>query len=447
MENENDIDQLFRRGLEEPEIPFNELDWEKMERKLDAQKPKRLIPVWMIYTADGIAAVLAVFMVWILFSSQPADKLINNQSLTKTQPKPGSLAIPDYITKSDSRTKSDSIIKSDSIAKPGSQNQNAVIQQPLPELKYPGGAHKQLLAGQLNNLQVTPAGIPSTVIQTPLMPQDQIHKTIVKENIAKAVQPAVKENKGQPVVESDSTVLARKANALAKSKDVYGRVDQKEIEGSVRKRMENALTQQQHELILSAMAAPDITSTSYSKSSKVSTNLGMTATYAINSKFSLTSGAVYSKKYYNYDMPVANNKTWAIDADCNVLDIPLNVNYKLMNKKKLSVSVNTGLSSYFMLKEKYQVTSGPVDAQKVTDIEVNNENQHIFGIANVSLSFDHQITESISIGVQPFAKLPLTGIGHYDTSLKSAGVSFSLNIGLFPSKKPGKYAAARYSLR
>lgn len=54
MENENDIDQLFRRGLEEPEIPFNELDWEKMERKLDAQKPKRLIPVWMMYTASGI---------------------------------------------------------------------------------------------------------------------------------------------------------------------------------------------------------------------------------------------------------------------------------------------------------------------------------------------------------------------------------------------------------
>lgn len=434
MENENDIDQLFRRGLEEPEIPFNELDWEKMERKLDAQKPKRLIPVWMMYTASGIAAVLAIFMVWTLFSPQSASQLIKQQPITKTQSQPAILTQPD------------------------APKQDTVIKSGLSGSKEQAAAHEQLAAGQRSAAAVknpalrveplNPAGIPSAVIQTPLLPQNPVHQTTGNENIAKIVQPAVKDNRVQPIIETDSAVLARKANALAQSKGVDGRVEQKELESMVRKKMENALTQQQqHDLILSAMAAPDITSTTSSKSSKVSTNLGMTATYALNSKFSLTSGAVYSKKYYNYDMPVANNKTWGVDADCNVLDIPLNVNYKLMNKKKLSISVNTGLSSYFMLKEKYQVTTGPVGAQKVTDIEVNNENQHIFGIANVSLSFDHQISESMSIGVQPFAKLPLTGIGHYDTSLKSAGVSFSLNIGLFPAKKPGKYAAARYSLR
>ncbi|MGY0038442.1 hypothetical protein [Pedobacter sp. NJ-S-72] len=97
-----------------------------------------------------------------------------------------------------------------------------------------------------------------------------------------------------------------------------------------------------------------------------------------------------------------------------------------------------------MLKEKYEFTTGQGAEQKVSNLEINNQNQHLFGIANVSVSFDHQISQAVSIGVQPFAKIPLTGIGYGDASLKSAGVSFSLNIGLFPAKKPGKYAVVRY---
>ncbi|PIH03424.1 hypothetical protein CS542_02405 [Pedobacter sp. IW39] len=61
----------------------------------------------------------------------------------------------------------------------------------------------------------------------------------------------------------------------------------------------------------------------------------------------------------------------------------------------------------------------------------------------MSVSFDHQLTPSVSVGLQPFAKLPLTGIGYGDASLKSAGVSFSLNIGLFPAKN-GKIRSVRY---
>ena len=432
MENENDIDQLFRQGLNEPEIPFNELDWEKMERKLDAQEPKKLIPLW-VYTASGIAAVLAVFLTWIIFSPEPSKQIKNNQSLTKTHSK-------------------------DQPAK-----QKPLINQVLPDLKDTVISDQQLAVAPLRF--VSPSGTATPIkkaidelfspavsgskIQEPVVKPAGVNKTTVDESIAKVVPGAVKENKGQMALknESDSAALIRKANALANSKDVYGRVEQQEIESSVRKKMESALTQKQHDLILSALAAPDISTVKSSKPSKISTNLGMTATYAFTQKISVTSGAVYSKKYYNYgnsgDNPSGN--TWEVDADCNVLDIPLNVNYKILHKKKLSVSVNTGLSSYFMLKEKYQYTVGQPGAEKVTNVEFDNQNQHIFGIANVSVSFDHQISDNVSVGVQPFAKLPLTGIGNNNANLKSAGVSFSLNIGLFPSKKPGKYAAARYS--
>lgn len=392
MDNQNDIDQLFRQGLNEPEIPFNELDWEKMERKLDAAKPKKLIPLWA-YTVTGIAAALVILLTWILLSPPSVKKSIDNQPFTEIQSK------------------------------------NRPEKQHFLQAKESEGNHQELAAR----------------IFKPLAPVDSIE---VPE-IAKVVFPVTKENMVQvvPSKESDSAALSRKANALANSKDVFGRSDQKDLERSVRKKMEDVLARQQHNLILSAMAAPDISTVKSSKPAKISTNLGMTATYALTQKFSVTSGAVYSKKYYNYGNSGDNPSgyPWEVDADCDVLDIPLNVNYKLMKKKNLSVSVNTGLSSYFMLKEKYQYTTGEPGAEKITNIVIDNQNQHIFGVANVSVSFDHQISDQISVGVQPFAKLPLTGIGNNNANLKSAGISFSLNIGLFPSKKPGKYAAVRYS--
>ncbi len=55
MEKDNGIDKLFRDGLNDPEIPFNELDWAKMEQKLDGRAKKRVIPFWL-FAASGIAA-------------------------------------------------------------------------------------------------------------------------------------------------------------------------------------------------------------------------------------------------------------------------------------------------------------------------------------------------------------------------------------------------------
>ena len=54
MKKEDDIDQLFKKGLEEPDIPFNELDWNKMAAKLDASKTSKDRSLW--YAMAGIAA-------------------------------------------------------------------------------------------------------------------------------------------------------------------------------------------------------------------------------------------------------------------------------------------------------------------------------------------------------------------------------------------------------
>ena len=422
MEKEKEIDQLFKRGLSDPEIPFQEMDWEKMERKLDAQKKKRILPVWL-YTASGIAAALLVFLSWYLLTPPANDHQLIKTPLTTVHTTPKIIQEPSLKTK-----------ETDSL-------------QVAP---VPGKTAPVTLGTQPAKTEGLYAAVQSAI--PVIVPENTIHPvTPEKENVIKDQVIAVPVNSPQTAVvnaktpqvmpETDSARVVRTANALAQSKDPFEKINKSEIERSVKKKMDASLQQPGHNLVLSAMAAPDISSAKSSKPAKVSSDFGVVGSYTILHNVSVSSGALYAKKYYNYNSNYSDGQEWQVNADCNVLDVPVNVNYKIMNKKQLSISMTAGVSSYFMLKEKYDYVIGQGAAQQTTTSEVYGQNQHIFGIANLGVSFDHQISQSVSIGLQPFAKLPLTGIGANNANLKSVGAFFSLNIGLFAPKKPGKYAA------
>ncbi|MNN50844.1 hypothetical protein D3C81_1654500 [compost metagenome] len=87
-----------------------------------------------------------------------------------------------------------------------------------------------------------------------------------------------------------------------------------------------------------------------------------------------------------------------------------------------------------MLKEKYTFdyeNGGSYGgSQKSAVYEVNGENQHIFGVADFSISIEKKINDKINIGVKPFVKMPLTGIGYGNVDLESKGVAFTLGMSL-----------------
>jgi hypothetical protein len=398
MEENNNIDQFFKRGLSDPDIPFNEMDWEKMEHKLDQQEKRRGIPFWL-FTASGIAATVLIFMFW--FFSRPEHdidkKIKENTAVVEQGAKPS-------IQKNISEDTTRSVVAISETRK----------EKQLPSKKA-----------------ILPIYVSDTIV-----PENKKNQAPIQA--VSSIAESSKEKK-------DSIGPKQKAIASTKNKKVANDGEWEEVQRSVRKKMEAGLGQN-NGLVLSLMAAPDVSTAKQNMSSKLSSNVGLLATYSLTKKISFTSGAIYSRKLYNSGgtAPTGNGyatpgTAWQVDADCNVLDIPINANYKVYNKKKLSVSLNAGLSSYFMLKEKYQFITGDSGPnQKVSNLEINNQNQHLFGIANVSVSFDREISRGVSIGVAPFMKLPLTGIGYGDASLKSMGVSFSLNIGLFGGKKEEK---------
>jgi hypothetical protein len=399
VENKENLDNLFKDGLLEPDIPFNEQDWDKMASMLDVHT-KRRRPVWLLW-ASAAAAVLLIGLFVVLFLPEQGGKApVKSVQVAKQQPAPAKPTKPE-------------------------------TEQPVE--RYAGNRTPDSKKLILPNATGTRT---SEGLQQPAAP------LLASPNLTPAFPEIQPSRSGLVQIAFDDHIQLAPA-----AKQPQGEAYTQVVKG-VKKKMKAADNQKQG-LTLSAMLAPDI---SYAKSSinaKVSSNVGLLATYGISPKLSLTSGAIYSNKYYNSYITGVNaynlsGEPYDINAVCNVIDIPLNVNYKVLGKKGFSFGVNAGLSSYLMLKERYDyVYPQQGGSPNVISVEYRNQNQHFFGVANLAVSVERRISPRLSIGVQPFMKFPLTGIGAGDASLKSSGMSFSLNMNLFPTKKPGRFAGLR----
>src|SRR5690606_23786240 len=114
-----------------------------------------------------------------------------------------------------------------------------------------------------------------------------------------------------------------------------------------------------HGWTLGIIAAPDLSGTR-PFGGKLSGNLGLMATYHFQGRLSISAGVLYAKKAYVADFadyrplgsPDYSQYTpILVDADCGVLDIPLNMNIDIARQRQATWFASTGVSSYLMLKE------------------------------------------------------------------------------------------------
>ena len=382
MKNENELDRFFKKGLAEPDLPFNELDWEKMEQKLASQKPKRRVLLWPIAAAGIAASILLVF--FLMFQNEKSITFKDNTALKAPDVEPTIERKEQPLNKRQDVLSEKTKAVRESIAK---------VTLALEVKTLPLSQQSTTTLGNTNSTSI--AAIGNT-------------KPITKESI-------------------DTVTLASSVIDVPVSSPNTKKPITKTNTGG--------------RLAFSVIAAPDLSSTQSNLSSKLSTNLGLLATYSITNRISLTTGVIYARKLYEYggaSLAAYGNpgKTMETYADCKVLDIPLNLNYRVYEKGLNSISLNTGLSSYIMLNEKYDyVSNDDLGNTRSSVLEIVNQNQHFLGVANIAVSFNRKINNQVSVGIQPFIKIPLTGIGYHDAKLKSTGVAFALNLNMHRKQK------------
>jgi hypothetical protein len=183
------------------------------------------------------------------------------------------------------------------------------------------------------------------------------------------------------------------------------------------------------------VVGPDFSSTKRTLGGKGGMAIGVGLSVGISKKLSIQTGLNYGAKNYDaeaYDYTFRNpgvvSTIAGIDASCRVIEIPLRASYTLIDNQKSSFQINTGLSSYLMLKENYRFIYTAASGRQDRFLEEKNANQHYLSVIDLSATYNIKLkNKNFALGVEPYVKIPLGGIGAGNVPLKSSGISLKLN--------------------
>lgn len=390
--SDEELDDLFRRSAEGYEPPFDPEAWKAMDRRLDGKagtvaRFRRWLPVLLL------GLLLGVVTVWQL--TEKAAPTVAPEPVMASKEKALITPPADLPGRGDAGA---------SITSPESR-------QPASPRPFTPAAP----ASPQRSISVASGAARANVtLAEPLKSTTPV--------IA-ATAPAIE--KYSP--ESSVAPLATKYKPAATAPDSTTQQTQAE---------QDELPQEKvflKNITLALVVAPDFTTVRFKNAEAVSINTGLLVSLPLTKRLSLVTGALNATKRYNTNAreyePYAG--FWdghhipdAIVAKCQVLDIPLNLQYEVLARGKHRVSVQAGLSSYLMLNEKYTYRYGG-PRPYTRDMEVKNENRHWFGVQNLSVGYTHQLSPAFSVGAEPFAKIPLADIGAGRVKLTSAGILFN----------------------
>lgn len=372
--NDKDFDQLFKSRITEAYPEFEEQSWLLMEKKLrrkDSIIFYRNVSIILLFLSFGIGLYLI-------------NRKDHTQPILQTKHKVQEKTTPEPIApKSDFPQQSLSPIREQTL------------------LAQSTKTHQSILAADTNTVLNTN----ELAIQSSSIPKLSILSAI---ELGSTIQ--------HPTAVIQSTDLTLKPNT-----------EQLSVQNPTLERKKSLIS-------LAINFGPDFNSTAKLIGGKGDIALGMALNLSLNKRLSLQSGVNYGTKSYqakSYEYTFKNPKSVysieEIDALCKVLEIPLRLSFLAVDNSKTNINLNAGLSSYFMLKENYRFQYTAAAGGKERFVEKNNANQHYLSVVDLSATYYIKLkNENLAFGLEPYVKIPLSGIGEGRVPLKSSGISLKL---------------------
>jgi hypothetical protein len=180
--------------------------------------------------------------------------------------------------------------------------------------------------------------------------------------------------------------------------------------------------------------------TTWGNASKLTPKYGLGLGFAINDKWSVAVGIRRHKKIYTAGANDYKAKSgyWSmvdiqkVNADCIVYEIPLTVNYNLMEKNGYRIFGSAGVSSLIMKNEQYDFSYINTSGQAAKGSSSYTGNKHYFSTVNLGAGVSKKLNKRIHIFASPALSLPIKGIGEGAIKLKSFEIMCGINY--FPFK-------------
>lgn len=458
MTNDKDdnLDRLFKHGLEDPlnESAFREADWEAMEQALRKQKKRSAVVYWLPALGSA-AAIILLILGWLFLKPVVVKPGKNEQAAVNHHSRPGSDST--NLVKNNTGTSGGPNRQVADSNKRETQTAKNAITPPVKAgqksnsfFTLSSGKGRRNAAGE-NNVSGRPGAEAVAIggVNQIALPDTLDHRAAIAKNI----------NPGKTALGTadDKTVLG-----TADGKTVLGTADGKTVLGTADEKKKNdkgqstlamaPVTQKgpgrqnsgfRPQYAISVLASTDLNGVNSAfQQSQVGGNFGALFSMNFSPKWTLTTGAMYDVKPYltnfsnyhtNYHFKEAPT---SVNANCRMLDIPINVSYQVYKQRANKISIGTGLSSYFMLREDYQFNYSDPYETGPSHYSVVNKNHNILSVLNLDATYTHQINPKMGVSIQPYMKVPLSDVGASEVRLRSAGIALGLSWNINTVSKP-----------
>jgi len=382
--NENEFDAFFQKAAENLEVPYNSKAWDNMQAKLRTSSGGSwpASRIWLL----GFGASVLILLLWWSASNWYADDT--------TQPP---LVIINTVQQSDDQQ---------------------VPVQPSPDLSATETLNMQHISPEAS------PGAENTAKNIPVSSQIDMADTNEKrllqasEELTSVGFSLVSPLASMGISEKDISLIIPEniIRIFPKAKDMLaGKTGSKH-----------------HRWGISAGVSPDLSGVGFRHINDISSKASLQLEYFVGPNLSISSGAIFTNMRYeaspeDYRRNMNYRPDW-VNAQCRVLEIPLNLRWYGLGNAKQRFFVSGGLSSYLMLTEDYEYVYNSAENGTYTrNWGVKNENNHFFKVASLSVGYERSLGNKWALQAEPFVRLPLAGVGAGQVKLSTLGMFMSVH--------------------
>jgi hypothetical protein len=423
---DEEIDSLFKEAAEGYEPPYHPSDWEVMNKKLEGADFR--MPQWAILSIIGSIVFMAGIGVGVWMDNQktPVQPVAvqDTESDAKRNASTGNENTPDgtiqaaTISKSTLSNASASTVKSSMKKTLPLTTTSSLLSTSLSTTKEknandPSFNDMTTSSSDSKSIAITSLQLPqgSNAPQSPSLTQPMVVGLSIDDPKTTDANP--------PALVNPSTAAKIDSSAVAITK-----------ENQADSLIEKAATSPSKKIstlgkwFIKVMASPDNSSINFSSTAFAGTNFSAQVEYQLSKRWSLSTGVILSNKKYQTDGDVmyGGKKAKGLDGSCRVLDIPIMAYYKISTIPRFAFYTGFGFSSYLMLSENYKYSVVYNSTSYPYNTQIEGRNNEWFKLINVSLGVNYRLNDHWSLLAEPFAKLPMAGVGEGKVLLSSTGL-------------------------
>lgn len=410
--NDKELDDFFRKQSEHPEIPYREEDWEKLRKKLDEAPKingsKRGNKGWWTGLL-ALALIGGIGLGWNYWGDKNQHSALGPASPTTSVRHPDNAEVPDDPQKREGtehpkaeESASEQVVtttpQSNRYLLPTEDTEQVDMRNTSAEWSGTASGRSRFTRAPIPEQRANVVPIESKLQGVQFLPLEFTTDGVEKLKVAALPE------------ERKSGLYPTEAGAR-----------DKKLSGS---RFFSTLT-----------IAPDVSALKIKDIQGLGNSVGLNLEYFFHPNISINAGAMYVFKTYQAGDGYTTGYVPApshVNGNCWVLDLPINLRYYTFNQRLSRWYMTVGLSSYLMLKEKYDLEYKSYNYggnAYGNSLEVQNKNKHYLNIVNIGIGYERVLTDRLSLQVEPYLKLPLSGIGEGNITLKSAGAFVGLKYG------------------